>query len=107
WTCISPCGLQAVAQSAGGVPITFELNTNRLPGQWQERFTLCFEKGELELDLSAPLRRQDPGRLRISTEGAHGPVHQQVSTGQAWAFAEQARLFVEAIREGTPVVAPA
>ncbi|MBE7464540.1 MAG: Gfo/Idh/MocA family oxidoreductase [Planctomycetes bacterium] len=104
---VSRDGLLMVAESAGGVPVTFELHTNRIKNQWEERFTLCFEKAQLDLNLHAPLHRQAPGEVTVRTEGEHGPVETRLFTGNGWAFFEQARLFTASLRGEAPVLSPA
>ncbi|MCZ7644034.1 MAG: Gfo/Idh/MocA family oxidoreductase [Planctomycetota bacterium] len=104
---VAPGGLLAVARSASGAPVTFELHTNRIKNQWEERFTFCFEKAQLDLNLHAPLHRQAPGEVRILTEGESGPQEARPFTGTGWAFAEQARLFVASLRGEAPALSPA
>lgn len=104
---VSPCGVLVTAQSRSGVPMTFELNTHQIKNHWQERFTLCFEKAELEFDVSAPLHKQAPARVRVTTEGPHGREDLRPDLGTGWSFAEQAKHFVACLRGEAEPFAPA
>jgi len=104
---VSPDGMLIVAQSESGVPVTLEAGTNQIPKQWQERYTICFEKAEIELELGAPLHRQMVGRVRVTQAGPSGPIHTTPFLGHGWAFQEQAQMFIQSLRGTAPVLSPA
>lgn len=104
---VSPCGLLVTAQSRAGVPLAFELNTHQIKRQWNERFTLCFEKAELEAELPAPLHKQTVARVRVTTEGPNGREDLRPDLGYGWSFAEQAKHFVACLRGEAEPLAPA
>ena len=104
---VSPDGMLIVAESELGVPMTLEAGTNGIQNQWQERYTISFDKAEIELDLAAPLHRQMWGRVCVTEEGPTGPVHTAPFLGYGWAFQEQARLFIQSLRGEAPLLSPA
>jgi predicted dehydrogenase len=106
-THVSKNGLLLIAETPSGASINLEMNTNHIKSQWDERFTVCFGKGEIELDLPAPMHRQMVGRVRVRTEGEKGRVDSCPFLGSGWAFADQADLFVKTVRGEHPLISPA
>lgn len=106
-THVSQDGLLLIGETDSGASVNLEMNTNSIKSQWYERFTVCFEKAEVELVLGAPMHRQNEGRVRISTEGERGLVDSVPFMGSGWSFHDQAQIFVDNIRGETPVISPA
>lgn len=99
-------GVLLVAESATGVPITVEMAACELRDEWRETCTASFAKGEIELNLPAPLARQ-PGTIRIYKNAEPHPVYEQPIMPPTWSMREQARLFIESIQNGTPTISSA
>lgn len=108
---VDPAGRVFVAVSDGGVTCTLEMVGYGLQNNWDEFYKVCFERGKLDLQLPAPMAHQRCGDLRIykqsGTDETGQPEVIQPVLPQRWAFLEQARHFVECIREGKPTAAPA
>lgn len=103
---VSPDAVLLAGAMESGAPLVIECGTNHIKQQWQERYTLSFEKAEIELDLPAPLHHQMVGRVSVKLEGETGPVVTTPFLGMGWSFQDQATLFVDALRGG-PVLSPA
>jgi len=106
-THVSRNGLLLIGETESGASINLEMNTNHIKSQWYERFTVCFEKAECELELAAPMHKQMVGRVRVRTEGETGLVDTSPFLGSGWAFADQADLFVRTVRGDHPLISPA
>ena len=106
-THVTSDGLLLVAETDSGVSITLEMNTNQIKGQWMERFTVCFDKAEIELKLGAPMQRQHAGEVRVTTECATGPEDRLPFLPSAWAFEEQARNYVKTLKGELSLISPA
>jgi predicted dehydrogenase len=79
--------------------------------RWEEFYKICFDGGKIDLQIPAPMGRQRAGDVVIYKGAGFGnnnePQAIRPMLPQRWAFREQARHFVECIREGKPTIAPA
>jgi len=101
-----PSGVLLVAESTSGVPIVLEMAAYHVREQWHEFYTACFERGKVELSLTAPMARQHSGNVRVY-RSANTDVSEQLVIPPRWSMAEQARIFVETIQRGKPCISPA
>ena len=106
-THVSENGLLLIGETESGASINLEMNTRTIKSSWEEEFSVYFPKAEASLSLAAPLHKQMEGKVRIVTEGETGPVSSEPFVGTGWGFADQARMFVEAVRGDRPVLSPA
>jgi predicted dehydrogenase len=102
-----PSGVVLTAESASGVPIVLEMAAYEVQNEWHEFYTACFERGKVELSLPAPMARQRAGEVRFYKAGAQAGAYERPVLPPRWSMAEQARIFVETIREGKPCISPA
>lgn len=100
-----------VAISSSGVPCTLEMAPYGLKNRWEEYYKICFEGGKIDLSLPAPMARQRAGDLRVyKSSGKNSdslPQSMEPKLPQKWAFLEQARHFVECLKEEKPTISPA
>lgn len=94
----------ALVRTAGGIPAFLEFPHYRVNG-WDEGCQVFFQKAVLKLTLPAPLARQQSGRLEIQETGEGGGTTEPYLPPR-WAFAEQARAFVAAVRGDGPELSP-
>ncbi|MDP6360357.1 MAG: hypothetical protein QF473_34915, partial [Planctomycetota bacterium] len=106
-THVSQNGQLLIGETDSGASINLEMNTRTIKNSWEEEFSVYFPKAEAQVSLAAPLHKQMEGKVRIVTEGETGPVFSHPFVGTGWAFADQARMFVEAVRGDRPVLSPA
>ena len=108
---VDPRSQILVAISESGVPCTLEMATYGLRNQWDEFYKISFEGGKIDLQIPAPLARQRSGDVVIykgaGFENDDEPQEIRPIIPQRWGFGEQARHFVEYIRDGKPTIAPA
>jgi predicted dehydrogenase len=102
-----PSGVVLTAESQSGVPIVLEMAAYEVQNEWHEFYTACFERAKVELSLPAPMARQRAGEVQLYTVGEKGGAYERPVLPQRWSMAEQARIFAETIREGTPCLSPA
>ncbi|MEW6358462.1 MAG: Gfo/Idh/MocA family oxidoreductase [Planctomycetota bacterium] len=102
-----PSGVVIVARSASGVTIVLEMDAYRVGNEWHEFYTACFAKGRLHLSLTAPLARQQCGRLEIYKNEEPIPVYEAPIFPPKWCMREQARFFVDAVKGDRPCISPA
>ena len=102
-----PAGLTFTAESASGITCLLEMAPYHTRDHWTETYTLCFDQGFIELDLPAPLARQQAGRVRIFRGKDRPTSFEQPLMPPQWAFGEQAKRFVAAVRGDEPTLSPA
>jgi predicted dehydrogenase len=73
---------------------------------WDEGFQCYFQRAVLRVDLPAPLARQQSGQLTITTAGDTAHTERPYLPPR-WAFAEQAKGFVDAALGDGPQLSPA
>lgn len=103
---VDPKGLLMVATSESGVTIALEMATFTLGAEWREDYVAGFERGRISLSLPAPMARQRAGEIEIHRQTREGSVYERPVVPPLWSMREQARLFVEAVRAGGPVISP-
>jgi len=110
-TYVDPQSRILVAISESGVPCTLEMASYGLRNRWEEFYKICFDGGKIDLQIPVPMGRQRAGDVVIYKGSGFGnnnePQAIRPMLPQRWAFREQARHFVECIREGKPTIAPA
>ena len=103
-----PSGVLIVMASDSGIPCTLEMANTGVREHWEEFYKICFENGRISLSLPAPMARQRSGDVLIYRAAPNmKPAFEKPVIKQEWAFREQARHFVECIREGKPTRSPA
>ncbi|MDP6379885.1 MAG: Gfo/Idh/MocA family oxidoreductase, partial [Phycisphaerae bacterium] len=97
-----PAGMTLTAMSALGVPCVLEMGGYGAKDHWEEFYKVCFERGKIDLKVSAPMGRQRAGEIRIFTSEAEGELSKVTEPilPQKWAFMEQARHFVRCVGLG-------
>jgi len=100
-------GVLLTAESASGIPIVLEMAAYQVQNEWHEFYTACFERGKVELSLTAPLARQRAGEVRFYKGGEHDGIYEKPTLPPHWSMAEQARIFVETIQQQKPCLSPA
>lgn len=66
---------------------------------WDEEYKLYFEKGWVEVKCPPPLLQQTPAKVEVYR--ADQPAFEQPIAAWGWAFENEARHFVECVRDGT------
>ena len=102
-----PSGVMLSAESGSGVPIVLEMAAYEVQHEWHEFYAACFERGKIELSLTAPMARQRTGEARFYRGGEPGGTYEKPVLPPRWSMAEQARIFVETIGEGKPCLSSA
>lgn len=102
-----PSGVLLAAESESGVPIVVEMGAYEVQDEWHEFYTACFERGKVELSLRAPMARHPAGEVRFYKGGRSGGVYEKPVLPPLWSMAEQARIFVETVRQRKPCLSPA
>lgn len=109
-THVDPGQKVIVAISDSGVTCILEMASYGLQNMWQEFYKICFEGGKIDLQIPAPLARQRPGVVSIyKASGFSGDSEPQTIEpflSQKWSFLEQARHFVQCLRDGKPTISP-
>ncbi|MBM3215521.1 Gfo/Idh/MocA family oxidoreductase [Candidatus Poribacteria bacterium] len=105
-----PHGRTLTALSESGVVIVLEMSSYGLQHRWDEFYTLNFDRGQIRLEMPAPMARQRAGKVTVYRQAGFdgsGPAELSPVLSQKWAFEEQARAFVACLRDGTPTISPA
>jgi predicted dehydrogenase len=100
-------GVTLSASTPTGVTVTLEMAAYHCRDHWEEAYTLCFEKGYIRLELPAPMARQRTGRVLIYRGAADVTAFEEPVLKSRWAMQEQARFFIDSVRDGKPNVSPA
>ena len=109
-TYVDPTSSLLVAKSESGVPCVLEMASYGLRNRWDEFYKICFEGGKIDLQIPAPMARQHAGDVVVykgSGFDADEPQMMRPILPQLWGFREQARHFVECIRDGKGTISPA
>jgi predicted dehydrogenase len=102
-----PAGVTMTASTATGVTVTLEMAAYQCRDHWEEAYTFCFGKGYVRLELPAPMARQRAGRVLIYRGAGEVTAFEEPVFKSRWAMQEQARFFIESVRDGSPNVSPA
>ncbi|MFC5650714.1 Gfo/Idh/MocA family protein [Paenibacillus solisilvae] len=97
-------GLLLVGESESGVTVSLEMASYHTSREWHEQVLVSFEKGYVNVDLPAPLVRQQAGKLTIYKDNPDlappeliQPIMPNVS-----AMRNQARNFIAAVKGERP-----
>lgn len=104
---VDPTGKVLVARSDSNIPIVFEMATYEVANEWHEFYEVFFDKGKMKLSLPAPLARQHAGEVEIYKNRGKDSVYERPVIPQKWSMLEQARLFVDAVKNGRKPISPA
>jgi len=92
-----------VATSESGAGVTLEMGLSAIPQTWDEVYRISFEKADVELGIPAPLRDQQNGDVTVRrTTGRGYDVTRPNLPVPSWSFFEQAKGFLQAVRDGRP-----
>ena len=82
----------------GGFPVSLELGTLSAHA-WEEQTRVYFERGWIEIETPPPLLRNVPAKVTVY-RGGEAPELRQPIGPWTWAFENEARHFLECVREG-------
>ena len=99
-------GRVMTALSDSGVLILLEMAGRGLQNRWVETYAARFDGGYVQLDMPAPMARQQCGAVSIYRNG-DPPQETRLFLPTKWAFEEQARAFAASVKDGAPNRAPA
>jgi len=100
-------GVTFTAESDSGITATLEMAAYHTRDHWEEAYTVCFEKGYIRIELPAPMARQHSGRVLVYRGVGEVTSMEEPVMRSRWAMSEQARRFVESVRDGRPNISPA
>jgi predicted dehydrogenase len=94
-----PSGILMAIQSKSGIPGTIEMSPYRTTVDWNEQVLVAFEKGYFELQLSAPLAKNRPGKIVEYSDPGEGVLPMQIIPQLPWidAMRNQASNFIRAL----------
>jgi len=95
-----------VAKSHSGIPIVLEMATYQVANEWHEFYEIFFDRGKIKLSLPAPLARQHAGEVEIYKNKGKNSVYEKPVIVQRWSMLEQAKLFVEAVKNKKKSISP-
>lgn len=104
---VDPTGKILVAKSNSGVAIVLEMGTYQVVNEWHEFYEAFFDKGKIKLSLPAPLARQHAGEVEIYKNKGKNSLYQKPVIVQKWSMLEQARFFIDAVRNKKRSISPA
>ena len=104
---VDPTGKVLVARSNSGIAIVLEMGTYEVVNEWHEFYEAAFEKGKINLSLPAPLARQHAGEVEIYKNRGKDSIYERPVIPQRWSMLEQARLFVDAVKNGKEPISSA
>lgn len=104
---VDPSGKILVAKSDSGIPIILEMATYEVVNEWHEFYEAFFDKGKIKLLLPAPLARQHAGEVEIYKNKGKNSVYERPVIPQKWSMLEQARFFVDAVKNKKKPISPA
>lgn len=102
-------GLLLAGESAGGVTCSIEMSPYATTIDWQESALICFERGWIRLELSAPLTFTRAGRVEIMRDPGNGVQPKTEIPQFPWVHAmwQQAQNFVDAVAGKRPTLCTA
>ncbi len=104
---VDPTGKILVAKSNSGVAIVLEMATYQVVNEWYEFYEAFFDKGRIKLSLPAPLARQRAGEVEIYKNKGKNSVYERPVIPQKWSMLEEARFFIDAVRNKKKSISPA
>lgn len=104
---VDSSGKVLVAKSNSGIVIVLEMATYQVVNEWHEFYEAFFEKGKIKLSLPAPLARQRAGEVGIYKNKGKNSLYQKPVIVQKWSMLEQARFFIDAVRNKKRSISPA
>jgi predicted dehydrogenase len=87
-----------VLLDGGGFPVSLEAG-QLAAHAWEEHTRIYFERGWIEIETPPPLLRNVPARVIVYGGGDQPEVRQPIAPW-TWAFENEARHFLECVREG-------
>jgi len=96
-----PDGKVLLATTNSGTAITLEMQLSTIPRTWDEVYHVTFERADIELRVPAPLHEQKNAEvvIRRATDKTHETLRPNIAP-PSWSFFEQAKGFLQAIRDG-------
>lgn len=104
---VDSSGKILVAKSNSGISIVLEMGTYQVVNEWHEFYEAFFEKGKIKLSLPAPLARQHAGKVEIYKNKGKNSVYERPVIPQKWSMLEQAKFFVDAVKNKKKPISPA
>ena len=104
---VDPTGKILVARSISGIPIVLEMATYEVVNEWHEFYDVFFDKGTIKLSFPAPLARQRAAEVEIYKNTVKGSLYEKPVIVQKWSMLEQARFFIDAVKNKKKPVLPA
>ncbi len=104
---VDSSGRILVAKSNSGIAIVLEMGTYQVVNEWHEFYEVFFDKGKIKLSLPAPLARQHAGEVEIYKNKGKNSLYQKPVIVQKWSMLEQARFFIDAVRNKKRPISPA
>ncbi len=104
---VDSSGKILVAKSDSGVAIVLEMGTYEVVNEWHEFYEVFFDKGKIKLSLPAPLARQHAGEVEIYKNKGKNSLYQKPVIVQKWSMLEQAKFFIDAVRNKKKPISPA
>ena len=89
-----------VAESESGICGSIEMAPYENSVDWEEKILVAFEKGYMEIELPAPLQRQEAGKVMIMKDNDQDkpPVKIKPSLPKVSAMKNQAKNFISALK---------
>ncbi len=106
---VDPTGKVLIARSDSNIPIALEMLafSHKVANEWHEFYEAIFDRGKIKLSLPAPLARQHAGQVEIYKNRGKDSVYERPVIPQRWSMLEQARSFVNAVKNGEKSISPA
>lgn len=104
---VDSSGKVLVAKSNSGIAIVLEIGTYQIVNEWHEFYEAFFDRGIIKLSLPAPLARQRAGEVEIYENKGKNSLYQKPVIPQKWSMLEQARFFIDAVRNKKRPISPA
>ena len=94
-----PSGVLLVGESTSGVCVTLEMAPYNTTMEWHEQVLVAFEKGYVNVNLPAPLARQQAGEVTVMRDNGNGaPVTERPHMPNRSAMRQQASNFIAAVQ---------
>jgi len=104
---VDSSGKILAAKSNSGIAIVLEIGTYQIVNEWHEFYEAFFDRGIIKLSLPAPLARQRAGEVEIYENKGKNSLYQKPVIPQKWSMLEQAKFFVDAVKNKKKPISPA
>lgn len=91
-------GVLMAVESKSGICGTIEMAPYSTSDDWQEKATVCFEKGWISIELPAPLASQQAGKVTVFTDNGNGGIFTTPRLKNVHAMKNQAMNFIKAVK---------